>query len=136
LSDARPNCIFCARHWNNALAGDQQVVVLVAESRFGKTRIVQEFYHWLKQQCDPANYWPDSLPRDNDSLHINPLFSEQPLGETEPPWLWWGIRWSRPGLRNTGQVDQCAVIFGADYLVPHRVSHTAGAPTLNGKGHH
>ncbi|VVN79559.1 tetratricopeptide repeat protein [Pseudomonas fluorescens] len=105
--------------WNNALAGDQQVVVLVAESRFGKTRIVQEFYHWLNQKCDPANYWPDNLPRDNDSLHINPLFSEQYLGEAEPPWLWWGIRWCRPGLRNTGQVDQCAVISGADYLVPH-----------------
>lgn len=105
--------------WNNALAGDQQVVVLVAESRFGKTRIVQEFYHWLNQKCDPANYWPDNLPRDNDSLHINPLFSEQYLGEAEPPWLWWGIRWCRPGLRNTGQVDQCAVISGMDYLVPH-----------------
>lgn len=105
--------------WNNALAGDQQVVVLVAESRFGKTRIVQEFYHWLNQKCDPTNYWPDNLPRDNDSLHINPLFSEQSLGEAEPPWLWWGIRWCRPGLRNTGQVDQCAVISGTDYLVPH-----------------
>lgn len=105
--------------WNNALAGDQQVIVLIAESRFGKTRIVQEFYHWLKQKHDPANYWPGNLPRDNDSLHINPLFSGQQLGVTEPPWLWWGIRWSRPGLRNSGQVDPCAVISGADNLVPH-----------------
>lgn len=107
------------KSWNNALAGDQQVVVLVAESRFGKTRIVQEFYHWLNQNCDPSHYWPDNLPRDNDSLHVNPLFSAQHLGEAKPPWLWWGIRWSRPGLRNTGQVDQCTVIAGADHLVPH-----------------
>lgn len=105
--------------WIKTLAGDQQVVVLIAESRLGKTRIVQEFYHWLNQQYDLSNYWPDSLPRDHDSLHVNPFFSEEHAGEKEPPWLWWGLRWLRPGLRNPGQFDRCAVVSGADHLAPH-----------------
>ncbi|MGQ7818280.1 AAA family ATPase [Metapseudomonas furukawaii] len=105
--------------WSSALAGEIQVCVLVAESRLGKTRIVQEFYHWLNQHCDSANYWPDSLPRDCDSLHINPSFSEQHAGTYEAPWLWWGIRWTRADLRNPGQSERCAVLADASHLVPH-----------------
>ena len=60
--------------WHDALGGQPQVVALTAEARLGKTHVVREFYRWLNQFEDPDNYWPDTLPGDDDSLHVNPIF--------------------------------------------------------------
>ncbi|CAN7777057.1 tetratricopeptide repeat protein [Caballeronia sp. LjRoot31] len=105
--------------WRAALYGKPQVVVLVAEARLGKTRIVQEFYRWLNQFEDPGNYWPDTLPGDDDSLHVNPVFEGHLPHNLLPPWLWWGLRWVKPALRNPGEVAPCAAISAADHLRPH-----------------
>ena len=105
--------------WLDSANGQQQVVVLVAESRLGKTRIVQEFYQYLNQFDDPNDYWPDTLLSGNDSLHINPVFGDQKPGEPVPPWLWWGLRWTKPEQRNPGEVARCAAISDAGHLKPH-----------------
>jgi hypothetical protein len=59
--------------WHDALGGQPQVVAFVVQARLGKTRVLQEFYHWLNQFEDPGNYWPDTLPGGDASLHVNPI---------------------------------------------------------------
>jgi len=52
--------------WQLAKAGKSQVVTLLAESEFGKTRIAQEFYEWLSTHDDALEdegYWPDTLQK-------------------------------------------------------------------------
>jgi len=105
--------------WHEALRGRPQVVVLVAEARLGKTRVVQEFYRWLNQSEDPENYWPDTLQSDDDSLHVNPVFEGRLPHGLLPPWLWWGLRWVKPDLRNPSEVTPCAAIAAKDYVRPH-----------------
>jgi hypothetical protein len=96
-----------------------QFVVLVGESRIGKTRVVQEFYRWLNSHEDPQNYWPDTLETGQDSLHVNPHFDGHEGAAGMLPWLWWGLRWTRPDARNPGESLRCAVISDADHLRPH-----------------
>nr|WP_320011489.1 tetratricopeptide repeat protein [uncultured Desulfobulbus sp.] len=107
--------------WEQAKQGGVQTVALIGESRLGKTRIVQEFYSWLNREEDPSNYWPDTLKAENDSLHVNPVYDDQyTLSENcSMPWLWWGIRWTKPEQRNTAQVSLCAVLADATRLDPH-----------------
>lgn len=107
--------------WQSARAGNAELVVLLAESGMGKTRLVQEFYSWMSQHedaPDPDGYWPDWLERDRNSLSINPAFSP-----TDPapalPWLWWGVRFNNPGLRNRAEVAQCGLVASLPLLAPH-----------------
>ena len=96
-----------------------QFVVLVGESRIGKTRVVQEFYRWLNTHEDPHNYWPDTLATGQDSLHVNPSFDGHEGSAAVLPWLWWGLRWTRPDARNPSESLRCAVLSDADHLRPH-----------------
>ena len=96
-----------------------QFVVLVGESRIGKTRVVQEFYRWLNSNQDHHNYWPDTLETAQDSLHVNPSFDGHEGSAAVLPWLWWGLRWTRPDARNPEESLRCAVISDADHLRPH-----------------
>ena len=79
-----------------------QIVALLAESGFGKTRLIQEFYHQLSTRADlPGHpgYWPDRLSRQGDDLRINPDLGA--CNNAAPiPFLWWGIRMRDPGARN------------------------------------
>ena len=83
-----------------------QCVVLLAESGLGKTRLMQEFYRWLSTTQDPPSegapegYWPDAFHREDESLNVNPEFSRDMSERVSIPWLWWGIRFSRPDRRN------------------------------------
>ena len=107
--------------WKQTKRGKVQAVVIVGEPRFGKTRIIQEFYLWLNKEQDPENYWPDTLRSENDSLHVNPIYdrNNDSAEIISPPWLWWGLRWPKPDQRNTGQVSRCAALAGASNLDPH-----------------
>ncbi len=96
-----------------------QFIVLVGESRIGKTRIVQEFYRWLNSHQDPGNYWPDTLETGKDSLHVNPSFDGHAVAEGAIPWLWWGLRWTRPDTRNPDESLRCAFLADSDHLRPH-----------------
>lgn len=108
--------------WESVRAGPgPKVVVLLAESGLGKTRLVQEFYGWLveHEQCDAATaaYWPAALSQDANNLHVNPAESSWD-SSAALPFLWWGVRLSNPQGHN--QVATGALAAHVQpFLVPH-----------------
>ncbi len=96
------------------------VIVLLSESGLGKTRLVQEFFHWLstiKDGADDAGYWPDVLARHGDNLRVDPdptaCNHQVPL-----PFLWWGVR--LPDLGRHNQIMSISVLAScADRFEPH-----------------
>jgi len=108
------------RAWGKTQHGHPQLVILLADSGYGKTRIIHEFYHQVSTQFDPKSYWPDDLGSiektgEETSLNVNPTF---PLGkaiDTEIPWLWWGLRWT-PEQRNNVNIK---IMNNFDRLIPH-----------------
>ena len=107
--------------WEEAKQGSVQTVVIIGEQRLGKTRIIQEFYAWLNKEQDPENYWPDTLLALNNSLHVNPIYDRNNSCSeiVSPPWLWWGLRWTKPDQHNPGQVSPCAALAAATSLDHH-----------------
>jgi len=108
----------------DGLPPEPQMIVLLAESGLGKTRLVQEFYRWLSTAQDPvseaaiAGYWPDAFDTDSESLDVNPRFPEDAAGRGPIPWLWWGLRFERPFGRN--QIgNRCGLIDYRSALMPH-----------------
>ena len=105
--------------WAAAARGEPQLVAVIAESGFGKTRLAQEFFNWLSTHEDGiagAGYWPDKLGWVGDNLRVNPELAEcRP--EHPMPFLWWGLRCPDPGARNQLTIDA----LGAHLpdLVPH-----------------
>jgi hypothetical protein len=81
--------------WKKAKNGNPQIVTLLADSGFGKTRIIQAFYNWLSQNedgIDPDGYWPDYLDIKAKDLEIKPQIPDR-VNPNEIPWLWWALRW-------------------------------------------
>src|SRR5205814_2328460 len=80
-------------------------VLLLADSGYGKTRLVHEFYHRIsldERAADADGYWPEFLTDDFTGLQINPGVCNP---AKELPWMWWGMRWpqdfkSGPIFRN------------------------------------
>ena len=105
--------------WQKAKLGDPQFVVLLAETGMGKTRLVQQFYHWLSSNENAEGYWPDILHQDDNSLRVNPCFDEGCVQEGIPPWLWWGIRFQNPKLRNQMEVSGCGLVAALPHLSHH-----------------
>jgi tetratricopeptide (TPR) repeat protein len=110
--------------WYQVLKGQPQLVVLLAESGLGKTRIAQEFYRWLSREHDPAEpgrpqgYWPDGFSNETESLDVNPSFDSASERNGDIPWLWWGLRWLDPVKRN--QIDErCALSTFRNALAIH-----------------
>ena len=90
------------RAWNEAVRGTPQMRILAAESGYGKTRIVQEFYAWLSAHQDPENYWPSALAEEGQNLRVMPHVEMVERGkDKKAPWFWWGMRWiADPDGRN------------------------------------
>ena len=110
--------------WRHAKTGNPQFLVLLAESGLGKTRLVQEFYRWLSRNEDPPSaeapqgYWPDAFDSESTSLDVNPRFAIDERPRPKIPWLWWGLRFNRPDLRN--QVGaECGLVDYRDALFIH-----------------
>lgn len=89
--------------WDEATApGDfaPRMAVLVAETGFGKSRIVQEFYRQLA--ADPAwndGYWPDAFADGSNAAQVNPdLAGHRP--DAPPRFLWLATRWIDVDARN------------------------------------
>ena len=105
--------------WGAAARGDPQLVAVIAESGFGKTRLAQEFFNWLSTHVDGvagAGYWPDRLGWVGDNLRVNPELAEcRP--EHAMPFLWWGLRCPDPGARNQLTIDALGAYLPD--LVPH-----------------
>lgn len=89
--------------WNRAKQGQPQVAVILGETGLGKTRLMHAFYQWLSRNEDAAGddgYWPDIFTDELDSELVNPRFTLSSDTLRPIPYLWWGIRFSPPDLRN------------------------------------
>lgn len=110
--------------WRRAEAGVPQVVPIIAESGFGKTRLAQEFFNWLSTVKDGVGgdgYWPDRLVRLRDNLQENPTLSECAQDGRAMPFLWWGLRLVDPGERN--QIVTTALRPGEEFLKAHLAAY-------------
>lgn len=102
-----------------ARSGKPRIVGIVAESGYGKTRLVQEFFSWLSTKYDAVGregYWPDARPYLDDNLHINPPFPDREP-EVPLPFLWWGLRLCDPHAHN--EIVGGALWPGVQYLRQH-----------------
>ena len=85
--------------WAQASQGVPQIRVVVADSGYGKTRLVQALYSHLSERFDPENFWPSELSADSNSLRVMPALETVP-DSPNMPWLWWGLRWPDPATHN------------------------------------
>lgn len=79
-----------------------QVVNYIADTGFGKTRLIQAFYQWLS--TDPGQgdgkgdegYWPVDLGTGRQRVVNPPIerFKAFDLKNRRIPWLWWGMYWT------------------------------------------
>jgi hypothetical protein len=92
-----------------------RMVTLVAHTGVGKTRLAHEFYRWLSNhpKWDAADYWPDDLGSDKDTLRSNPELPANHLGK--PLFLWWGMRAANTTDRN--HADESAISREASALL-------------------
>ncbi|WP_050905554.1 AAA family ATPase [Vibrio campbellii] len=115
--------------WDKALQGQAQWVSIYAESGIGKTRLAYEFYHYFTQTTNQISsgstikgYWPDKLSLDNHDLKLNPdisQFSNDTISSLdELPSLWWGMRCSEKGRRNSSN-SSSAIYDYLPQLLPH-----------------
>src|SRR5438105_4838959 len=74
-----------------------QLVCLLAEAGYGKTRIVQEFYRVIQSERQPDGaYWPPEFA----GIGQDPMRSRKLVHPEDPtpepgaplPWIWWGLR--------------------------------------------
>jgi hypothetical protein len=104
----------------NSRSPQPATIVLLSESGLGKTRLLQEFFHWLSTTKDGAGemgYWPDVMARHGDNLRIDPdpdaCNHQVPL-----PFLWWGVRLPDPG-RHNAIISSSVLMSCADHFQPH-----------------
>lgn len=105
--------------WQEVKEGQgSRVVVLLAESGLGKTRLAQEFYaRVVEAEQGAGGYWPPELGTDGNNLLVNPPPASWNAA-ADVPFLWWGLRLSDQVGRN--QVATGALAAHVDsYLVPH-----------------
>lgn len=82
-----------------------RLLVLCGESGVGKTRIVQQFYHWLATRHDApgeGGYWPDRI---GDA--VNPPGPCNPGGAADLRFLWLGVACR---IHNDGLEDLATLI--------------------------
>ena len=110
--------------FKRAADGKPQIVGIVAESGFGKTRLAQEFYNWLSTEYEPEGemgYWPDLLERIENNLTVNPDPNLCGRNAQSLPYLWWGLRIPDPGARN--EIVSGAMWAAVSNLTPHLSRH-------------
>ncbi len=105
--------------WGSVAGGEgPRTLVLLGESGFGKTRLVQEFYGWLAAEGQgETRYWPADLAQDGNNLYVNPPESSWDAG-APLPYLWWGIRLTDPKDHNQ-VVTSALASHVMPYLAPH-----------------
>ena len=87
----------------NGAYGGPRMAMILAETGYGKTRLIQALYQQLTKDplWDPAevNYWPDAFQELSNQLRVNPdMTKHSPNGP--PRFLWAGMRWFSPEERN------------------------------------
>jgi tetratricopeptide (TPR) repeat protein len=100
--------------WNEVQQGSPRLLVLLADTGLGKTRLIHEFYRQISVEENAGKvgegYWPDRLDSDPIGLRINPPPPPTPRKMEEMPWFWWGLRWEKPDQRNAGGHGLCALL--------------------------
>jgi tetratricopeptide (TPR) repeat protein len=90
--------------FNESKNGKTRFCVLVADTGIGKTRLVQELYHYLTVADDQNNYWPDNLEDTKHTMTIVPEFDTLSNDQEKfMPWLWLAIRCQNRDERNSWQ---------------------------------
>ncbi|MCH5584067.1 ATP-binding protein [Shimazuella sp. AN120528] len=88
--------------YEDTKAGNTNVVILEADTGIGKTRLIQELYHYLTIYDDDPNYWPDNLEDTKHTMTIVPEFDVlENNKELEMPWLWMALRCPNTDERNS-----------------------------------
>jgi tetratricopeptide (TPR) repeat protein len=110
-----------ARDSSGRFVGGPRMAVVVAETGYGKTRLVQALYQQLT--TDPAwdpdeiNYWPDAFQAPGEQLRVNPdPEGHEPKGP--PQFMWLGMRWQPTEERNVEE-RTCAIPAARDALQAH-----------------
>lgn len=106
--------------WKEALQGKPQMRVVVADSGYGKTRLVQALYSRLSTDYDLFDYWPPHLLADQNSLRVMPALESVP-GRPDMPWFWWGVRWPDPAMHNASVSRGRLLESYADPAMRHHV---------------
>ena len=102
--------------WRCAQNRLPQLVVLLADTGLGKTRLVHEFYRRVsaEQKTNSAGnkYWPDLLDPNPVTLRINPDMLAGDRFVEDMPWFWLGVRWQPPEQRNAEGHRGCGLLNG------------------------
>jgi hypothetical protein len=81
--------------WDSVVSGEgPRVMAVVAESGFGKTRLVQEFYGKIASTARSTadeGYWPTELGVADASMQVNPPITGVDAQQVMP-FMWWGMR--------------------------------------------
>jgi len=105
--------------WEEVKQGNPKLAVIMGHPGLGKTRLVQEFYHYISTSDDgvgEGGYWPDKLSRLDESLKISPSPSEC-IDDNPMNFLWWGLKLADSGS-NSATVSSLHYAFDY-YLEPH-----------------
>jgi tetratricopeptide (TPR) repeat protein len=99
------------RAWRQAVTGDPTFVMILADSGFGKSRLVHEFYARLSRHARRKGhtYWPARIDADVVRLRVNPHV-EDSATTSQAPCLWWGMRWHDPNRRNANDLNFSAIL--------------------------
>jgi Fe-S-cluster containining protein len=90
--------------------GQPQFVVISADTGIGKTRLIQEFYHFLSKNEDPNGYWPDILNDTKHTMSLVPKFDELYVNQSSlMPWMWLALRCQNRDERNSDMRADCAL---------------------------
>jgi hypothetical protein len=88
--------------YEDTKAGNTNVVILEADTGIGKTRLIQELYHYLTIYDDEPNYWPDNLEDTKHTMTIVPEFEVlENNAELQMPWMWVAMRCQNQDERNS-----------------------------------
>jgi len=97
--------------WNSVSKDKKpKSIVLLANTGFGKTKLVQSFYENIHSSYDEKEqYYPKKLDSNNHSLSISPSISDINYS-ANMPYLWWGVRIPDQTNRNS----QCSSFFSSE----------------------
>jgi len=103
-----------------AQSNQTQIVTLLGESGWGKTRLLTELYAELAREHGQG-YWPESLCKDPNTMRLNPQtqdFQWAEQGTSPPGFYWWGIRFAKPDQRNSNALGS-ELQVASQSLLPH-----------------